>query len=56
MYMYMYMYMQLRSGVASSVFVLRQGPEHPHPGERYATQGFPRIGFLPNNASGRKVT
>ena len=32
-----------------------QGPEHPHPGKRYSTRGFPRIGYLPDNEQGRKV-
>jgi len=30
-----------------------QGPEHPHPGERYS--GTSRIGLFPNNAEGKKV-
>lgn len=33
-----------------------QGPEHPHPGQRYSTRGFPRIGYLPDNEKGRKVS
>ena len=33
-----------------------QGDEHPHPGKRYSTRGFPRIGYLPDNEKGRKVS
>ena len=33
-----------------------QGEEHPHPGKRYSTRGFPRIGYLPDNEEGRKVS
>ncbi|ESO91623.1 hypothetical protein LOTGIDRAFT_122173, partial [Lottia gigantea] len=32
-----------------------QGPEHPSPGSRYSTYGFPRVGYLPDNEKGRKV-
>ncbi|XP_060064588.1 E3 ubiquitin-protein ligase DTX4-like [Ylistrum balloti] len=32
-----------------------QGPDNPHPGKRYSTRGFPRVGFLPDNEKGRKV-
>lgn len=32
-----------------------QGPEHPNPGQRYTTPGFPRVAFLPNNTKGTKV-
>lgn len=32
-----------------------QGDEHPHPGKRFYTQGFPRTAFLPDNPKGRLV-
>ncbi|XP_065196518.1 probable E3 ubiquitin-protein ligase DTX2 [Sycon ciliatum] len=32
-----------------------QGPEHPNPGNRYSTHGFPRVCFLPHNADGEKI-
>ncbi|KAK6967903.1 E3 ubiquitin-protein ligase DTX4-like isoform X2 [Biomphalaria glabrata] len=32
-----------------------QGPEHPHPGQRYKARGFPRTAFLPDCNQGRKV-
>ena len=32
-----------------------QGPEHPNPGSRYHTVGFPRQCFLPDNPQGRLV-
>ncbi|XP_069134982.1 LOW QUALITY PROTEIN: E3 ubiquitin-protein ligase DTX4-like [Argopecten irradians] len=32
-----------------------QGPDNPHPGKRYSTRGFPRVGFLPDNEKGRKI-
>ncbi|KAL5016672.1 hypothetical protein ScPMuIL_006261 [Solemya velum] len=32
-----------------------QGPEHPNPGKRFSTRGFPRYGYLPDNQRGRKV-
>jgi len=32
-----------------------QGNEHPHPGKRFYTQGFPRQAFLPDNPKGRLV-
>ncbi|XP_048582474.1 E3 ubiquitin-protein ligase DTX4 isoform X2 [Nematostella vectensis] len=32
-----------------------QGPEHPHPGNRYHTSGFPRTCYLPDNQKGQKV-
>ncbi|RUS79172.1 hypothetical protein EGW08_013080 [Elysia chlorotica] len=37
----------IRSGV--------QGPEHPKPGQAFYTQGFPRVGYLPDTDKGRKV-
>lgn len=32
-----------------------QGPEHPNPGKRFTTKGFPRCCYLPDNEKGRKV-
>ncbi|XP_005111923.2 E3 ubiquitin-protein ligase DTX4 [Aplysia californica] len=32
-----------------------QGPEHPQPGARYSTRGFPRRGFIPDCDQGRKL-
>ncbi|XP_036369369.1 E3 ubiquitin-protein ligase DTX4 [Octopus sinensis] len=32
-----------------------QGPEHPNPGKRFTTKGFPRCCYLPENEKGRKV-
>ncbi|XP_055935739.1 E3 ubiquitin-protein ligase DTX1-like isoform X2 [Argiope bruennichi] len=32
-----------------------QGPEHPMPGKKYTSRGFPRHCFLPDNEMGRKV-
>ncbi|XP_060605008.1 E3 ubiquitin-protein ligase DTX1-like [Ruditapes philippinarum] len=32
-----------------------QGPEHPNPGKKFSTRGFPRIGYLPDCDKGRKV-
>ncbi|GAB1611268.1 protein deltex-like [Argonauta hians] len=32
-----------------------QGPEHPNPGKRFTTKGFPRCCYLPENDKGRKV-
>ncbi|KAK3760894.1 hypothetical protein RRG08_042109 [Elysia crispata] len=32
-----------------------QGPEHPKPGQPFFTQGFPRVGYLPDTNEGRKV-
>lgn len=33
----------------------KQGPEHPHPGKKYWTNGFPRYGYIPNNERGMLV-
>ncbi|XP_071495239.1 E3 ubiquitin-protein ligase DTX4-like [Diadema antillarum] len=32
-----------------------QGPEHPSPGKRYTSRGFPRMCYLPDNEMGRKI-
>ncbi|GBM55147.1 E3 ubiquitin-protein ligase DTX4 [Araneus ventricosus] len=32
-----------------------QGPEHPMPGKKYTSRGFPRHCYLPDNEMGRKV-
>ncbi|XP_046429356.1 protein deltex isoform X1 [Neodiprion virginianus] len=32
-----------------------QGPEHPNPGQTYYAVGFPRVCYLPDNDTGRKV-
>lgn len=32
-----------------------QGPEHPCPGKRFSTRGFPRVGYIPDCDKGRKV-
>ena len=33
-----------------------QGPEHPHPGKRFSTSGFPRVAYLPDTPGGQKVS
>ncbi|XP_072034589.1 E3 ubiquitin-protein ligase DTX4-like isoform X2 [Amphiura filiformis] len=32
-----------------------QGEEHPHPGKRYSSRGFPRHCYLPDNPIGQKI-
>ncbi|XP_030830903.1 E3 ubiquitin-protein ligase DTX4 isoform X2 [Strongylocentrotus purpuratus] len=32
-----------------------QGPEHPSPGRRYSSRGFPRMCYLPDNEISRKI-
>lgn len=46
----------LHAGCMLFIFHLFQGPEHPHPGRRFTSRGFPRVGYLPDNDRGRKVS